>query len=160
MSESGVVPGSRLHRLTQDPLLGRRDFLRLLAALSGGLALSTGAVAAGVFRRGSTAGHATKRIASSLGPGESVTFSYPGPDDPAIAVGLADGTPVAFSSACPHLGCAVLWKKESGRLECPCHNGAFDARSGRVLAGPPPHPLARIRLEHRDDGIYATGVPQ
>jgi len=159
MSESGVVPGSRPHRLTQDPLLARRDFLRLLAALSGGLALSTGAVAAGVFRRGST-GHATKRIASSLGPGESVTFSYPGPDNPAIAVGLADGTPVAFSSVCPHLGCAVLWKKESERLECPCHNGAFDARSGRVLAGPPPRPLARIRLEHRDDGIYATGVPQ
>ena len=160
MSESGVVPGSRPHRLTQDPLLARRDFLRLLAALSGGLALTTGAVAAGVFRRGSSTGHATKRIASSLGPGESVTFSYPGPDDPAIAVGLADGTPVAFSSVCPHLGCAVLWKKESGRLECPCHNGAFDARSGRVLAGPPPRPLARIRLEHRDDGIYATGVPQ
>jgi len=160
MSESGVVPGSRLHRRTQDPLLARRDFLRLLAALSGGLALTTGAVAAGVFRRGSAAGHATKRIASSLGPGESVTFSYPGPDDPAIAVGLADGTPVAFSSVCPHLGCAVLWKKESGRLECPCHNGAFDARSGQVLAGPPPRPLARIRLERRDDGVYATGVPQ
>ena len=160
MSESGVVPGSRPHRLTQDPLLVRRDFLRLLAALSGGLALSTGAVAAGVFRRGSTAGHATKRIASSLGPGESVTFTYPGPNDPAIAIGLADEAPVAFSSTCPHLGCAVLWKKESGQLECPCHNGAFDARSGRVLAGPPPRPLARIRLEHRDDGIYATGVPQ
>ena len=160
MSESRAVPGRHLHRLTQDPLLVRRDFLRLLAALSGGLALSTGAVAAGIFRRGSTAGHATKRIASSLGPGESVTFSYPGPDDPAIAVGLADGTPVAFSSLCPHLGCAVLWKKESGRLECPCHNGAFDASSGRVLAGPPPRPLARIRLEHRDDGIYAPEVPQ
>jgi Rieske Fe-S protein len=158
MSESGVVPGSRLHRLTQDPLLARRDFLRLLAAFSGGVALATGAVAAGVFRRGSTAGHAAKRIASSLGPGESVTFSYPGPDDPAIAIGLADGTPVAFSSACPHLGCVVLWTKESGRLECPCHNGAFDPRSGRVLAGPPPRPLTRIRLERRDDGIYAAGV--
>jgi len=64
MSESGVVPGSRLHRLTQDPLLARRDFLRLLAAFSGGVALATGAVAAGVFRREPTAGHAAKRIAS------------------------------------------------------------------------------------------------
>ena len=89
MNEGGVVPGSRPHGLTQNPLLARRDFLRLLAALSGGLALSTGAVAAGVFRRGSTAGHATKRIASSLDPGESVTFSYPGPNDPAIAVNSA-----------------------------------------------------------------------
>jgi Rieske Fe-S protein len=160
MSSGGVAPGRRLHRLTQDPLLARRDFLRLLAAFSGGLALSTGAVAAGVFRRGSTGGHPAKRIASSLGPGESVTFSYPSPDDPAIAVGLGGGTPVAYSSICPHLGCAVLWKKESGRLECPCHDGAFDARSGRVLAGPPPRPLARIRLERRDDGIYATGGAQ
>ncbi|HEY2668625.1 MAG TPA: (2Fe-2S)-binding protein, partial [Actinomycetota bacterium] len=92
MSSGGVVPGRRLHRLTQDPLLARRDFLRLLAAFSGGLALSTGAVAAGVFRRASMGGHPAKRIASSLGPGESVTFSYPGPDDPAIAVGLAGGT--------------------------------------------------------------------
>jgi len=149
------------HRVphTQDSVSGRRDFLRLLVMVSGGLVLSTGAVAAGVFRRHATGGNRGKRIASSIAPGEAVTFSYPGSDDPAIAVGLADGTPVAVSSVCTHLGCALLWKKDSGQLECPCHEGVFDPRSGRVLAGPPPRPVARIRLEKRDDGIYAVEGP-
>ena len=144
-------------RLTQDSSVARRDFLRLLVVVSGGLAVSTGAVVAGVFRRQGHGDTPTKRIASSLGPGESVGFSYPGTDDPAIAVGLADGTLVAYSSVCTHLGCAVLWERETGRLACPCHEGLFDARSGGVLAGPPPRPLPRIRLEQRGDGIYATG---
>jgi Rieske Fe-S protein len=149
-----VHPASRL---TGDGLVARRDFLRLLVFVSGGLAVATGAVATGAFRRHATGGARAKRIASSLAPGEAVTFSYPGSDDPAIAVGLADGTPVAFSSVCTHLGCALLWRKDSRQLTCPCHDGAFDPRSGRVLAGPPPRPLPRIRLEQRDDGLYATG---
>lgn len=130
----------------------------MLVVVSGGLAVSTGAVAAGLFERHVAARRLAVKIAPALGPGESVTFSYPGADNPAIAVGLADGTPVAYSSVCTHLGCAVLWRRQQGRLACPCHEGAFDPRSGAVVAGPPPRPLPRITLEQRADGIYATGI--
>ncbi|HYR63541.1 MAG TPA: Rieske (2Fe-2S) protein [Actinomycetota bacterium] len=144
-------------RLTRDSSLARRDFLRLLAVVSGGLALATVAVETGVFRRRGAVHDAAKQIAPTIARGDAVTFSYPGIDDPAIAVGLEDGTVAAYSSVCTHLGCAVLWSKDRGQLVCPCHDGAFDPRSGAVLAGPPPRPLPKIRLDNRADGIYATG---
>jgi len=55
----------------------------------------------------------------------------------ALVVRLAAGDVVAFDRRCPHLGCPVLWSAERARFECPCHHAAFDARSGRVLFGPP-----------------------
>lgn len=56
---------------------------------------------------------------------------------------------ICFSSSCPHLGCAVSWDELSRRFKCACHGGAFD-RDGKVIAGPPPAPLARLpwRLEN------------
>ena len=50
---------------------------------------------------------------------------------------------IFFSSACPHLGCAVSWYAPTKRFKCACHGGAFDA-DGNVVAGPPPSPLARL----------------
>lgn len=50
---------------------------------------------------------------------------------------------ICFSSTCPHLGCAVSWDALSRRFKCACHGGAFD-RDGKVIAGPPPSPLARL----------------
>lgn len=54
-----------------------------------------------------------------------------------LAVRLDESTVVGFDRRCPHLGCPVLWSTERGRFECPCHRAAFDARTGRVLFGPP-----------------------
>lgn len=48
-----------------------------------------------------------------------------------------DATTVrAFQSACPHLGCAVEWRKEVKDYFCPCHNSAF-AQDGKI-SGPSP----------------------
>jgi nitrite reductase/ring-hydroxylating ferredoxin subunit len=55
----------------------------------------------------------------------------------ALVVRLDAATVVGFDRRCPHLGCPVLWAAERGRFECPCHHAAFDARTGRVLFGPP-----------------------
>jgi nitrite reductase/ring-hydroxylating ferredoxin subunit len=48
----------------------------------------------------------------------------------------ADGPVVhAFSSTCPHLGCAVDYDTAAGRYECPCHESGF-APDGQRLFGP------------------------
>jgi len=40
-----------------------------------------------------------------------------------------------LTSICPHLGCAVRWRREVSRYACPCHASAF-AADGRRLSGP------------------------
>lgn len=151
-------PTSRERSLTQSNLVSRREYLRMLVIVSGGLVFGTGAVASGIFRRHGSGDGPAKRIAGAIGVGELVNFSFPGGDDPAVAMRLVDGELVAFSSVCTHLSCAVLWRKELNHLECPCHDGRFDQRTGEVLAGPPPRPLPKITLEERPDGVYASGT--
>ena len=55
----------------------------------------------------------------------------------------------ALSSTCTHLGCRVSWDSQAQQLKCPCHGGVYD-RTGAVVAGPPPAPLAT--LDTRVDG--------
>src|SRR5215470_77175 len=42
---------------------------------------------------------------------------------------------VAFSTTCPHLGCAVDFDAKSDAFRCPCHTSAFD-RGGNRVSGP------------------------
>jgi Rieske Fe-S protein len=153
-------PESRQKRLKEGGLMSRRDYLRMLVIASGGLVIGTAGLASGLFRRQGTGTSAPKRVAASLAKGKMTTFSYPGDDDPVIAMRLNDGALVAFSSVCTHLSCAVLWRREEGVLECPCHKGIFNERTGAVVAGPPPRPLAKIKLEERADGVYAVGTEE
>ena len=69
-----------------------------------------------------------------------------------------DGQLVAYSQKCTHLSCAVFYSKDNNRLECPCHEGYFSVETGRVLQGPPPRPLPKIRVSERDGQIFASGV--
>jgi Rieske Fe-S protein len=85
-------------------------------------------------------------------------FRYPGPDDPCLLMRTAEGAWVAYSQKCTHLSCAVFPSTDGQRLECPCHEGYFSVRDGRVLQGPPPRPLPRVRLEARGSEIWAVGV--
>ncbi|MBI2188361.1 MAG: Rieske (2Fe-2S) protein [Acidobacteria bacterium] len=49
----------------------------------------------------------------------------------------------AFDARCTHLGCLVRWDLDGQAFRCPCHGGVFD-RTGAVMDGPPPEPLAKI----------------
>lgn len=149
---------SLLERIRSDAHITRREYLRILVTVSGGLVAGTAAVAAGLFRRHGAGEAPPTKVADALRPGESVYFAYPTPDDQAIAVRLADGRLVAFSAICTHLACSVLWRRESEELECPCHDGIFDPSDGHVVAGPPPRPLPGIRLREDSDGIWAVGT--
>jgi Rieske Fe-S protein len=98
------------------------------------------------------------KVADRLERGAAASFTYPTEDDRAIAIRLEDGRLVAYSSICTHLACAVLWRAEDNRLECPCHDGVFSAATGEVLAGPPPRPLPAVRLREDAQGIWAVGT--
>jgi Rieske Fe-S protein len=95
--------------------------------------------------------------AESLAPNSSLNFSYPTERDSAILIRTADGAYHAYGQKCTHLSCPVYYARDHQRLECPCHEGAFNAATGDVLYGPPPRPLDAIEIEMRDGQIWAIG---
>ena len=144
----------------EDAYVLRRQFTKFLVLTSAGMACGNG----WIWLRALTADpaaefpHVAVARASELAPGAVRMFAYPRPEDPCILFRRTNGELAAFSQKCTHLSCAVYYAKERDRLECPCHDGYFSPENGRVLQGPPPRPLPRIRLEQRGDEIYAVGV--
>ena len=96
--------------------------------------------------------------AEALQPGNSQNFFYPDRDEPAILIRSRDGEYHAFAQKCTHLTCPVYYAKERDRLECPCHEGGFDARTGSVLYGPPPRALDKVEVEIRGTEVWAVGI--
>jgi len=95
--------------------------------------------------------------AETLTPNSSLNFNYPTERDSAILIRTADGAYHAYGQKCTHLSCPVYYARAEQRLECPCHEGAFDVATGAVLYGPPPRGLDLIEIEVRDGQIWATG---
>lgn len=62
---------------------------------------------------------------------------------------LQDGSFLALSRVCTHLGCTVPWVADEDRFVCPCHASAFDIR-GDVLSPPAPRALDfhPVRIEN------------
>ena len=63
----------------------------------------------------------------------------------------------ALDAKCTHEGCTVRYQRENEIIWCACHNGRFDLR-GRVLAGPPPRPLARHTVARDPEGGITVSV--
>ncbi len=136
----------------------RREFARYLALASGTFAGATAAVAGWASFRKVPTGEPTRVVALADVPvGGTHLFHFPADDEPAILVRLAEDEVVAWSQHCTHLGCVVYYEAEDDVLECPCHEGFFDVRTGSVLAGPPERPLPRIALEVREGDVWAVG---
>lgn len=95
--------------------------------------------------------------AGELQPGSALNFYYPNENDTAILIRTRDGGYHAYGQKCTHLACPVHYAKDHNRLECPCHEGAFDVATGNVLYGPPPRPLDRVEIEVRDGEVWAVG---
>jgi cytochrome b6-f complex iron-sulfur subunit len=62
---------------------------------------------------------------------------------------LADGSFIALSPICTHLGCTISWDKEQNIFTCPCHGSTFNNK-GEVLTSPATRPLDffPVRLEN------------
>ena len=144
----------------QDHYVERRDFMKFLVLTSAAMTLGQFWIAAQNWWRRRQGLGELRRIASfdQLAVGGTLVFNYPGDHDPCILVRLGATEVVAYSQKCTHLSCAVIPRPDRGDIHCPCHEGFFDLRTGRPIAGPPPRPLPRITLSIRGREIYATGV--
>ncbi len=138
----------------------RREFCNFLGLTSAALfAGAAGFAAKATLDARESVSLAAARIdgAETLGPNSSLNFSYPTERDSAILIRTADGAYHAYGQKCTHLSCPVYYARDHQRLECPCHEGAFDAATGNVLYGPPPRALDVIQVETRDGQVWATG---
>ena len=138
----------------------RREFCNFLGLTSAALFLGAGGFAAKAAidaRKSETFTSIGIDGAASLAPNSSLNFNYPTAGDSAILVRTADGAYHAYGQKCTHLSCPVYYSRDHQRLECPCHEGAFDASTGNVLYGPPPRALDTVELEVRDGQVFAVG---
>jgi len=96
--------------------------------------------------------------AERLVPGSGLNFSYPTANEPAVLIRDDYGEYFAHSRRCAHLGCSVDFDSARRCLECPCHHGAYDPKTGSVLNGPPTKSLESIILQMRAGGeVWAVG---
>lgn len=71
----------------------------------------------------------------------------------------------AFSSVCPHLGCAVDFDHESRKFKCPCHRSTFHELTGASESGPSPRGLDALELRQENDQLairyqrFRQGIP-
>lgn len=63
----------------------------------------------------------------------------------------------ALDAKCTHEGCTVRYVARDALIWCACHNGRFDLE-GRVLAGPPPRPLARHTVLRDSEGAITVSL--
>lgn len=66
---------------------------------------------------------------------------------------FSDGSFLAMSSKCTHLGCVVNSTDEGKSFICPCHSSHFD-EYGNVLRSPALRPLDLLPMEIKDGRLY------
>ena len=72
---------------------------------------------------------------------------------PAMLIHHEDGTWVALTAVCTHLGCTVQYEPQANRIHCACHGGVYDPYTGANVSGPPPKPLKLFKV-----AVNAAGV--
>ncbi|NUP10060.1 MAG: Rieske 2Fe-2S domain-containing protein [Polyangiaceae bacterium] len=146
----------------KDELVARRDFAKFLVLTSGAFVVGQGWIAAQHLVRKNRILPATRKIGSlsDIPIGGVKEFAFPTEHDPCLLVRLSREEVVAFSQSCTHLSCAVVPKVDEGVFLCPCHEGYFDIRTGKNIAGPPPRPLPRIVLRLEGDDVLAVGIEE
>lgn len=61
----------------------------------------------------------------------------------------------AFSSVCPHAGCADSWQYANSRFRCTCHNSIFENNGTRV-SGPATSDLTEFQVARDNDTVTIT----
>lgn len=141
------------------PSLTRRQFCNGLALTGAGLVVAAQGVSDAAQAQTPGVGYPPMKIegASELMPGSAMLFAYPRACDAAILARTDERSFYAYSQKCSHLGCSVHFSRVVNRLDCPCHRGSFDVKSGVAVAGPPRRALDEIILQIRGGEVWAVG---
>jgi Rieske Fe-S protein len=59
----------------------------------------------------------------------------------------------AFTAVCTHMGCIVN-QISDGTIDCPCHGSEYSIKTGAVVRGPAPLPLAAKKIKITGDNIF------
>ncbi|SRR6266545_823756 len=149
------------HELAEESYVTRRQFGKFLFLTSLGMAAGNlWILARSILARPPAYPELVVGRRDELPVGAARTFAYPDRNRSCILVRLDSTRHVAYDQKCTHLSCPVVYRHETRRLVCPCHNGQFDAGTGAVLQGPPTRPLPRVLLEERGDDLVAVGMAQ
>jgi Rieske Fe-S protein len=140
--------------------VNRRQFAKFLTLTSLGMFVGQLWIVLKTWVQKTDQAYPTQVVArlSDFPVGSVKLFRYPTVQDPCILVRNGEEEWAAYSQKCTHLSCAVYYAHEQRRLECPCHEGYFSVKDGRVLQGPPKRPLPRVILERRGDDLVAVGM--
>ena len=71
------------------------------------------------------------------------------PDRDILLVNIS-GTISAFSSSCPHSGCARDWEREADIFRCRCHGSEFNT-DGSLAKGPATSGLTKLTVNREED---------
>ena len=92
--------------------------------------------------------------AGGVAVGHGVRFSDPATGHPAWLIRSSPHQYDAFSAVCTHAGCTVDYDASAKQFVCPCHGGTYSVTDGQVTGGPPPSPLARIKVALSGKKVY------
>lgn len=137
--------------------VSRREFAKFLTLFSGALALGNGAIVLKsiAFPEKELEGQHFICESGQVPIGEMLQFEIEGDKViPYILIHLEDGEWRAFEQKCTHLACAVIYRKDLNLIECPCHKGYFDPRTGVVTQGPPPRPLPQLDVVIENGKVF------
>jgi cytochrome b6-f complex iron-sulfur subunit len=96
----------------------------------------------------------TLKGAQTLATASALMFKFG--SSPAMLIHGEDGSWVAFSAVCTHLGCTVQFEPQMNRIHCACHGGVYDAHTGKNVSGPPPKPLTVFKVNVGTDGVVVS----
>jgi cytochrome b6-f complex iron-sulfur subunit len=96
----------------------------------------------------------TLKDAQKLPAGSALMFKFG--SSPAMLIHHQDGSWVALTAVCTHLGCTVQYEAQMNRIHCACHGGVYDPRTGANVSGPPPKPLKLFKVAINDTGVQVS----
>ena len=142
--------------------LNRRTFVRVAL---GGVALGyAGAIGYPVYRylkspveraAAETAiTEVTLADAQKLAPGSGLMFRFG--SRPSLLIHHKDGSWLALSAVCTHLGCTVQYLPDQNRIHCACHGGEYDPATGKNIGGPPPRPLTKYLVKVTEANVVVS----
>ncbi len=130
----------------------RRGFLKI--AVGGAGVAYAGAIGYPIYRYLSTPVEKSAELAAvkevvlpnadKLLKGSALMFKFG--VRPSLLIHHADDSWIALSAVCTHMGCTVAFNPATAQIECHCHGGKYDAKTGENISGPPPKPLKKFDI--------------